>query len=575
MNYSEIVNKNRRLEKELSGAPPFRIKVLANFTADQIKDILEYRLRKEGIPAIVELSAYDNIVQESMGDIEADEVIVFWELGRISENFHINSETMPESVLEELLEKTRTDTSLVINNLSSTKNVVIMKFSAAPYSEAKADKTLKKFASDLNQRIESLAFENTNVTVVDTNLLLEKTGLKKAWSSRNAKIASAPFTVAFWKELSEFIAPVFIPGQLKKVIVFDADNTLWRGIIGEDGIDGINISEPFAEVQLMAKELLNKGILLALCSKNNKDDVMEVLESRKEMILRAEDFSAMRINWDDKPGNLKKIAEDLNLGLDSFVFIDDSPIECGLVQSQLPMVTVLQVPDQLKLYPATIQSIAHLFGNSKQTKEDMLRAESYRTEKIRKEQQNLFSSVDEYLASLGLELTIDCDNPSHIERAAQLCQRTNQFNMTTIRFSEEDIESMISDPAFTILTASVCDRFGDYGITGLLILKLDQEGNEAMIEVFLLSCRVLGRGIEKALLFSALNRLDKKGLKSCNARYSPTNKNTAFENFYKETGFTLDKSDENNKYYSINLKNSLFECPSYVKTIWRDNSTYD
>ena len=281
----------------------------------------------------------------------------------------------------------------------------------------------------------------------------------------------------------------------KKCLVLDLDNTLWGGILGEDGIAGIKIGgdypgKAFLYFQEALLQLSKSGVMLAVCSKNNEQDVLDAWERNPYIVLRKDSFVAYRINWNDKATNIKEISEELNIGLDSFVFVDDNPTERELVKQMLPMVSVPDFPSQPYEFPIFFkQLVEQYFKVYSITDEDKKKTEQYKANAARNKAQQSFADFDKFLESLNIQLTIEKANEFNISRIAQMTQKTNQFNLTTKRYTDSDIHSFV-EKGWDIWCISVADKFGDNGTTGLIMINGDE------IDTFLMSCRVLGKGIE-------------------------------------------------------------------------------
>ena len=340
-----------------------------------------------------------------------------------------------------------------------------------------------------------------------------------------------------------------------KVIVVDADNTLWGGVIGEDGINGIALGQEypgraFVDFQKRLLSLQQRGFILALCSKNNPEDLNEVLLNHPHQLLKNEHFAAMRVNWLPKPDNLRTIAEELNLGLDSFIFVDDSDYECSAVRHSLPGVEVIQVPSRPAEVPMCLDAVARLEIVSL-TAEDLEKTAMYAQERIRKTRREQLSdtggSIDDYLRSLNMKMTVRLNDLPSVTRLAQLTQKTNQFNLTTQRYSEKDIAEMINGDRFLVYHFSLADNFGNSGIVGLAIVAHD-DARKAHLDTFLMSCRVIGRMAEQAFLSTIVSQLRTCGIEELSADYIPTRKNTLVERFLPENGFH--KSGDG-RYFSI------------------------
>ena len=338
----------------------------------------------------------------------------------------------------------------------------------------------------------------------------------------------------------------------KKCLVLDLDNTLWGGVLGEDGIEGVQINgdypgKAYHYWQEGIKELERKGVILAICSKNNQTDV-EALFAAREMPLSLKDFACMRINWNDKATNIREIAQELNIGLDSMVFVDDNPTERELIRQQLPMVAVPEWPAQPYELPMFYARLVNdYFSVYTLTDEDKKKTEQYRQNANRAQAQAQFTDMEDFLRSLEMRLTIAPATDVSIPRIAQMTQKTNQFNLTTKRYTEDDIRSLVAKEA-KIWTLSVADRFGDNGIIGLMILKPENGWN---IDTLLMSCRVLGKGIEEAFFKTVISRYEG----ALTAQYIPTAKNEQVADFYDRMGMKLERmNDEGVKEYSAQIE---------------------
>jgi FkbH-like protein len=325
----------------------------------------------------------------------------------------------------------------------------------------------------------------------------------------------------------------------KKVIVADLDNTLWGGVVGEAGLAGITLGQDgvgraFKDFQRALLAYRETGVLLALCSKNNPADAWEVFDRHPEMALKRNHFAAARINWTDKAQNIREMAEELNLGLDSFVFLDDNPVERDWVRSALPQVAVPELPADPAERPRFLREL-ELFDKIRLTGEDRLRAEAYAAQAQRAGLRAGSNSLEDFLASLEQVITIDPVDDATLGRAAQMCQRTNQFNLTTRRYTIADLERLRQNPQWELHAVAVRDRYGDNGIVGLAMLHF--EGRQAEIDTLLLSCRVLGRKVEDALLSHLSQRAAARGVARLYGLYAPTAKNSQVADFYPSRGF--------------------------------------
>ncbi len=319
----------------------------------------------------------------------------------------------------------------------------------------------------------------------------------------------------------------------KKCIVLDLDNTLWGGIVGEDGFDGIQLSlshpgASFIAFQQALLDLYNRGIILAVNSRNNFEDAMNVIQTHPNMILKEPHFAAMRINWNDKATNIIELAKELNIGLDSMVFFDDDPTNRATVRVMVPEVEVPELPTNPEEYAKFLLSLPY-FPSTAITDEDKMRGSLYVTERLRQEAEKSFPSKEEFLKNLGLELHFLEDDPTSVARLAQMTGKTNQFNVNKIPMTEEEMMGFIEHPEYKVFHGHVADRFGEHGITNLAIVK--KNGEDWNIEHFLMSCRVIGRGIEDAFLTTIADSARKEGAKRLLITFIPTEKNAPAQEF--------------------------------------------
>lgn len=354
----------------------------------------------------------------------------------------------------------------------------------------------------------------------------------------------------------------------KKCLVLDLDNTLWGGVLGEEGIEGIKIGgdypgKAFLYWQEALLELSKSGLILTVCSKNNEQDVLDAWEKNPFIVLKKEHFAAYRINWTDKATNIKELAQELNIGLDSFVFVDDNPTERELIRQMLPMVEVPEFPAQpYELMPFFKQLVEDYFKVYSVTDEDKKKTEQYKQNAARAQAQNAFADFDSFLESLDIQITIEAANEFNIQRIAQMTQKTNQFNLTTHRYTDADVRGFV-DEGWKVWCISVADKFGDNGITGAIMVKPDGE-----IDTFLLSCRILGKGIEIAFLKKILAMLAEGGMETLSTKYLPTAKNAQVKDFWEKAGFTcVAETEDGSKEYLLALKDADTEIKEFYHII--------
>jgi FkbH-like protein len=358
------------------------------------------------------------------------------------------------------------------------------------------------------------------------------------------RLGKIPYTELYYSALGTMIVryahALFLPPF--KVVALDCDNTLWSGICGEDGSEGVRVDEPRRALQDFMLEQRSAGMLLTMASKNNEQDVLETFEAHPEMPLQLRDFAAWRLNWSSKAENLLSLADELSLGVESFIFIDDNPKECAEVGGALPEVLTLALPEDIERTPEFLRHV-WAFDRPVVTEEDRQRSESYSQQQEFGAEIRRASSLDDFMAQLDLRVNIQPLADSRIARVAQLTQRTNQFNLTTIRRTESDINSL-AEAGYETYTADVSDRFGNYGVTGVVIVKVEHDSLH--VDTFLLSCRVLGRGVEHRVAAFFGQTAVARGLEWVVLSYERTKKNAPARVFLDSVpGVRLDETDGN------------------------------
>jgi FkbH-like protein len=421
----------------------------------------------------------------------------------------------------------------------------------------------------INHELRRIAAGFRGVYSLDYDALVARHGSEhwhdeRKWLAARLPIA-AGYLLQMAREWMRFIVP--LSGRIAKVMVVDLDNTLWGGVIGEDGMAGIKVGPeyPGAAFQALQRALLDlsrKGILLAVCSKNNLDDAMEAIEKHPGMLVRAKHFAAMRINWTDKAQNLREIAEELNVGIDSLAFLDDNPFEREQVRAALPEVTVIDLAKNPLEYAAAVKNCA-AFERLTLSAEDQQRTEMYGAQKQRAGAEQTFQSKEDFFRFLEQEAELESVSELTLARVAQLTQKTNQFNLTTRRYTETQIAEMARKPDWHICSIKVRDRFGDHGLVGVAIAH--DEGEQCEVDTFLLSCRVIGRTVETALLAHLAASAAQRGRKRLEGWFLPTKKNAPARDFYEQHGFELQATSREGSLWTLDLKSSKLRCPDWIK----------
>ena len=334
-----------------------------------------------------------------------------------------------------------------------------------------------------------------------------------------------------------------IRGQSYKCLVLDLDNTIWGGVLGDDGLTGIAlgqgsaVGEAHLAFQKYALDLSRRGVILGVCSKNDEAAALEVFDRHPEMMLRRKDIACFVANWEDKASNLRQIAQRLNIGTDSLVFADDNPFERNLIRQELPEVAVPELPEDPALYVACIAAAGYFEGLSV-TSEDKQRASQYRENSERELLRESITDIDKYLANLGMELRCAALHAIGLPRIVQLINKTNQFNLTTRRYTDAEVQAVLADASRLHLQFRLLDRFGDNGVIGLVIGNLNAD-REIFLDTWLMSCRVLGRQVEVATLNVVVRRARMMGALALIGLYRPSAKNAMVKDHYQRLGFRL------------------------------------
>ena len=422
----------------------------------------------------------------------------------------------------------------------------------------------------LNESLAAVCREAPGVYLVDYAGLVVRFGAETWYDERMRLYARAPVAADKWGHLAvEYMKYCrAVRGLTKKCVVVDLDNTLWGGVLGEDGPHGIRLGSesPGSAYRAFQQELLNltrRGVLLAIASKNNVADVDEVFAQNTNMVLKREHFSSLQIHWQPKTESLPQIARQLNIGLEHVVFIDDNPVECEEVSRALPMVKVICLPQQPERFVDALLEDG-LFDALALSAEDSRRGELYRqrdqAEGLRAES----GSLEEFNRSLGMEVTIAPVTKASLARAAQLTQKTNQFNVTTVRYTEAELVERMRSAEWLLATVGVRDRFGDNGIVGLLMARPDRAALD--IDTLLLSCRVIGRSVETAMLAFVCAQAGRRGLSEVRGRIVPTAKNVPVRELFAQHGFTqAANGDSGETSWSLSLAGGGVTWPDWMR----------
>lgn len=534
-----------------------RIGVLRNFTVEPFLPVLAVELARSGLRARTYVGDFDAIAADALDTngglarFDPQAIIIALWLEGLAPRF---VERFPSLTAEEV----GTEAARVLGHVREMFEG-IRRFSQAPILvnnfplpgrpafgilDAQRDDSETEALLSLNRGLRRIAKETGNVFIVDYMSVFASVGTasgvdRRNWLHRRSPIGRAAL-VPVGREYAKLLRA--LRGRVRKCVVVDCDDTLWGGVIGEDGLNGIQLGEghPGAGYAALQRELLNlhdRGVLIAICSKNDEADVLEVLRKHPGMLLKESHIAAQRINWDDKASNLRAIASELNIGLDSIVFVDDSAFECGLVRERLPEVAVLQLDTAAGDLGSQLTRHGY-FDVLFRSEEDKLRTEHFRAEVARRELQSSASSLEVYLERLEMVAEIGPAHDEVVPRIAQLTQKTNQFNLTTRRYTEDDIRRFVASDGTDVLYLRLRDKSANLGLVGVAIMHAAD--GVAVIDLLLMSCRALGRGVESILLDELRRRAEERGCAKIRGLYIATTKNKQVADFYPSAGFSVE-----------------------------------
>ena len=458
--------------------------------------------------------------------------------------------------------RSRSSASLIIQNLQQPV------LAAAGLHDSRREAGQQEIIRMVNRRLSEETRQYDGVYVMDYDSLVARHGRErwndeKKWLTSRSPVA-ADYLQFVAREYLRFVLPIV--GRVSKVLVVDLDNTLWGGVIGEDGLAGIRLGPEypgatFVALQRALLRIADRGVLLAICSKNNPADALEVLENHPEMLLRPKHFAAVRINWTDKAQNLREIAAELNVGIDSLAFLDDNPVERQRIRLELPEVTVIDLPGDPAGYATTLLS-SPVFERLSITTEDRARAGYYTAQRERKSAESSAGSLEDFYRSLEMQAQIVAITPATLARISQLTQKTNQLNTTTRRYTETEVQALADDPAWRLFGVRIVDKFGDNGIVGVVFLKL--LGDTAEIDTFLLSCRVIGRTVETMMLSHVCDLAVAAGRTRIDAWFLPTKKNEPAARIYSDNGFTKTQETAAGSLWQLSLRGESIQRPAWI-----------
>lgn len=588
-NYWNVYKRIKKLDFSNVNIPSqqqLNVALLSSFTIDPLVTYLDIDCRLIGFFPQVYVAPFNRYQEEVFNEqsglyqSQPDIILFFVEIESIlDEMFRVQFPQLEiEYIKAQLDRKIQEIERLLIlatqrtNALILFSNFVIPSFSPLGILDNKREIGFKRFYKLLNTRLERAFQNNKQVFIFDLNEVASKYGkdnyINYPMYYRGALLFNEAFLHLVSYELMGYIKA--LKSKTRKCIVIDLDGTLWGGIIGEDGLDGIklNVNYPgneFVDFQRSILSLHNRGIILAVNSKNNLEDAFEVFQKHPYMLIKEKNLASYRINWLDKVQNLIDLAEDINIGLDSIIFIDDNPVERERVKASLPEVQVVEMPSSSALYRKTLEKLND-FNTLSLTKEDLHRSELYFARRKRQDLEQQIQSIDEFIKTLEIVAEINYINEFSLSRVVSLLNRTNQFNLTTRRYTETEVKKM-SDKRnkFLIYTLRVQDKFGDEGIVGVAIVRKDSV-ESWFIDSFLMSCRVIGRKIESTFLYKVIKDAQQGKVRNIEAEYIPTKKNVLVKDFYQQHGFELtEEKDDKSSRWKLDVLNVKVAYPEYLQ----------
>lgn len=538
-----------KLVAEIEAEAPSAVASLG-ISAGSTIDLLGLFLRKHALLAGVRLSVSQGQFDDPVGDAErfaaqgVEHLLIAPFFDLLAPAFEAQAGRWSPDLIDAREAEIRARYRLAFQAGAAFRTIFLADFhrfgAALPGGDA-TDLVLARFNRAL--RAEAAAF--ANVRVIDMGALVAEVGRSAAFDTRFYLRNRAPYSATLLDAWAQQITAMTrsYGAEFRKALVLDCDNTLWGGVLGEDLIAGVKLGphdypgSVYWRAQQVFAGLRNEGVLLCLCSKNNPQDVEEMFDTHPDMVLTRDDIILAKVNWRDKAANLREIAAELNIGLDSLVFLDDSDFECEAVRSQLPMVSVFQTPSNLPAYLDVIEQIRSLFLAGGVSQESRAKTEQYRQRAQALEAAQAFESHEAYLASLRMTVRVARNDSAQVARISELSQKSNQFNLTTRRYAVGDIQALMASDDTDVWSVEVGDRFGKAGLTGVLVVRYGAQTAE--VENLLMSCRVLGRGVEFALWRPVLDAALARGCGELTAEYVASAKNLQVADYYDRLGLTL------------------------------------
>ena len=476
---------------------------------------------------------------------DADFIVLFQSTHKLGEKHSLLSPSQQESLAEERLAFVA---SVCENPMLASKKIICLNYPEIEDTVfgSYATKVTSSFTYQvrkLNMGLMDLSQRYANLFICDIAGLQNKLGRDMMFAPNVYVSTEMVLSIDALPYVASRVMDIIcaIKGQFKKCLILDLDNTVWGGVIGDDGLEGIQlghglgIGKAFTEFQMWVKKLKQRGVIICVASKNNEETAKEPFEKHPDMVLKLEDIAVFQANWETKVDNIRTIQRILNIGFDSMVFLDDNPFERNIVRENIPGITVPELPQDPGEYLEYLYSL-NLFETASYSQADKDRTKQYQVEAQRVSLQKTFSNEADFLKSLDMTSVVSGFNKFNTPRVAQLSQRSNQFNLRTVRYTEADIEALGQNPDVIDLSFTLEDKFGDNGLIAVIIMK-KQDEETLFIDTWFMSCRVLKRGMEDFTLNTMIEAAREKGYKRIVGEYLPTPKNKMVENHYPSLGF--------------------------------------
>ncbi len=564
------------MKEHLEELPEARLRVLGYSTTHPFCDDLAPAFADAGFKTVIDEANFGEVIPELLRPAEGayDAYILFLD----AQGFHTHDWRLDTSASMQMLnDKIDLLVSALASFASQSAHPIFVNTLPAPPTPAVG--FLDQHHEDggnaniklVNERLSELAAQQSQIVLIDSFVAMSAIAPTNWSDPKMWFYGRIPYSAEASRALAGNFAKAWRAEKNgpPKVLAIDLDNTMWGGIFGEDGVHGLQCGDDFPgnAFKAMQSEFLrlkNQGMILAILSKNDPLAITAFTD-HPGIILNEDDFVAHRINWTPKPQNIRELAAEINVGLDSFVFLDDSPHEREAMRALAPQVYTPELPDDPAQRPGWLRSLSKTWP-IRLTKEDAERSSMYQARRKASEMQSSAASFEDYLAGLEQKLVLEEVSQATLPRIAQMHQKTNQFNLTTKRFDESDIKAMMDDENEMVVLGRAGDKFGDHGISICATIAIN--GDKADLKTLLMSCRVIGREVEAAFLGALLAKLKERGVKTVTASYIPTEKNVIVADFYGEQGLTKSATNGDETIYEWREDSSPMPASSYVETLW-------